>query len=217
MSSKNQDSFFQVYFLNPPVIAVFMTPFQVLLIGMTQSKQLKRLHDEIKRCTKCSLYRTRKNAVPGEGSVNARVMFVGEAPGAKEDELGRPFVGRSGNLLTEMLEDIGLTRNAVFITSVLKSRPPNNRAPKREEVVRCMPYLIRQFEIINPEYIVLLGGVAVSAVIGPWKLSESHGKFYEADDRTFFITYHPAAALRFPKIMQMMLEDFRILQRELHL
>jgi uracil-DNA glycosylase family 4 len=217
MSSPTLDSFSQVHFLNPHLIAVFMTPFQILLFGMTQLKQLKRLHDEIKCCTKCSLHRTRNNAVPGEGPVDARVMFVGEAPGAKEDELGRPFVGRSGNLLTEMLEGIGLTRNAVFITSVLKSRPPNNRKPKREEVDTCMPYLIQQFEIINPEYIVLLGGIAVSSIIGPWKLSEAHGRFYEANGKTFFITYHPAAALRFPKIKEKMSEDFRILQQELHL
>jgi uracil-DNA glycosylase family 4 len=194
-----------------------MTSFRILLVGMKQSKQFKRLHEEIKNCTKCSLHRTRKNAVPGEGPVDARLIFVGEAPGAKEDELGRPFIGKSGNLLTEMLEDIGLPRNAVFITSVLKSRPPNNRTPKREEIDACMPYLIRQFEIINPEYIVLLGGVAVSAIIGPWKLSEAHGRFYEANGRRFFITYHPAAALRFPKIKEKMLEDFRILQQELHL
>ena len=144
-------------------------------------------------------------------------MFVGEAPGAREDELGRPFVGRSGDFLTELLEEIGLSREEVFITSVLKSRPPNNRTPTKGEVKACMPHLIRQFEIINPSCIVLLGGVAVSSVIGPWKLSEAHGRFYEGEGRTFFITYHPAAALRFPKTKEKIQKDFKILQHELQL
>ena len=110
-----------------------------------------------------------------------------------------------------------MVRNEVFITSVLKSRPPKNRTPTKEEVKECLPYLLHQFEIINPKFIVLLGGVAVSSVIGPWKLAEAHGRFYEGNGRTFFITYHPAAALRFPKTKEKMLEDFKILQREFHL
>jgi uracil-DNA glycosylase family 4 len=182
---------------------------------MTRLNALRLLHEEIISCTKCPLHRTRTNAVPGEGPVDAKIMLVGEAPGAKEDELGRPFVGRSGDLLTELLNKIGLSRDEVFITSVLKSRPPNNRTPTRAEIEVCMPYLNRQFEIINPQLIVLLGGVAVSALIGLSKLSEAHGRFYEANNRTFFITYHPAAALRFPKIKERMEGDFRILRQEL--
>lgn len=184
---------------------------------MAQSKALKRLHDDITQCTKCPLHSSRTNAVPGEGPADAKVMFVGEAPGAMEDELGRPFVGRSGNLLTKMLMDIGLSRDEVFITSVLKSHPPKNRTPTRTEIDACIPYLFQQFEIINPKIIVLLGGVAVSSIIGPWKLSESHGRFYEGHGRTFFITYHPAAALRFPETKEKMLEDFKLLQRELQM
>ncbi|MGD2072778.1 MAG: uracil-DNA glycosylase [Candidatus Thorarchaeota archaeon] len=178
---------------------------------------LRILHDEIKTCTKCPLYHSRKNSVPGEGPVDAKVIFVGEAPGAKEDELGRPFVGRSGALLTELLKNIGLSRSEVFITSVLKSRPPKNRTPTKREVKACMPYLRRQFEIINPKLIVLLGGVAVSSIIGPWKLLEAHGRFCEGSGRTYFITYHPAAALRFPKIRTKMVDDFKILKKELQL
>ena len=148
---------------------------------------------------------------------DTKVMFVGEAPGAKEDELGRPFVGRSGVFLTELLQGIGLSRDEVFITSVLKSRPPKNRTPTSAEVKACMPYLRRQFEIINPQIIVLLGRVAVSTIIGPWKLSEAHGRFYEGNGRMHFITYHPAAALRFPKTKEKMLEDFKILREKLGL
>lgn len=184
---------------------------------MTQSKALRRLHDDIESCTKCPLHKTRNNAVPGEGPVDAKVMFVGEAPGAKEDELGRPFVGRSGAFLTELLQGIGLSRDEVFITSVLKSRPPKNRSPKSAEVKACMPYLLRQFEIINPKIIVLLGGVAVSSIIGPWKLSEAHGRFYDGNGRMFFITFHPAAALRFPNTKELMLKDFKILRKKLEL
>ena len=184
---------------------------------MTQSNALRLLHDDIRSCTKCPLHITRTHAVPGEGPVDAKVMFVGEAPGAKEDELGRPFVGRSGVFLTELLQGIGLSRDEVFITSVLKSRPPKNRIPTSAEVKACIPYLHRQFKFISPQIIVLLGGVAVSTIIGPLKLSEVHGRFYEGIGRKYFITYHPAAALRFPKIKEKMLEDFKTLREELGL
>ncbi|NHJ12143.1 MAG: uracil-DNA glycosylase [Candidatus Thorarchaeota archaeon] len=182
---------------------------------MTPQEELEKLHAEIARCTNCPLHATRKNAVPGEGAVDARVMFVGEAPGAKEDELGRPFVGRSGELLTELIEGVGFSRDEVFITSVLKSRPPNNRTPKKSEVDACISYLDRQLEIINPEVVVLLGGVAVASLIGPWKMTDAHGRFYEGSKRKFFITYHPAAALRFPATKKVMRADFEKLRREL--
>jgi uracil-DNA glycosylase family 4 len=153
--------------------------------------------------------------VPGEGSEKSRLVFVGEAPGAREDESGRPFVGRSGQLLASMIERIGLKREEVFITSILKCRPPGNRAPLKSEVDTCLPYLKRQIDAISPEFVVLLGGVAISSLIGPRKVSDAHGRFYEDDARTYFMTYHPAAALRFPKIGDRMRADFRILMQEL--
>lgn len=182
---------------------------------MTRRKQLEELREVIRRCTLCPLHETRTNAVPGEGPVKSRVMFIGEAPGAKEDESGRPFVGRSGELLVSMMHEIGLSRDSVFITSILKSRPPKNRAPTQVEINTCRPYLEQQIEIINPQIVVLLGGVAISSLVGPWKVSEAHGKFYETEDRTYFMTYHPAAALRFPKVKAAMKEDLQILSREL--
>lgn len=182
---------------------------------MIRPEMLKRLHDDIRRCTRCSLHATRKNAVPGEGPVDAQVFFVGEAPGAIEDEQGRPFVGRSGVLLTELINEIGLSRGEVFITSVLKSRPPSNRPPYAWEIGACRPYLDRQLEIVNPRVTVLLGAVAITSIIGPWKVSEAHGRFYECDGRTFFMTYHPAAALRSTKVKEIMHNDFEILRREL--
>jgi uracil-DNA glycosylase family 4 len=182
---------------------------------MTRELELDALHETIRRCQLCPLYATRLNAVPGEGSYNARVFFIGEAPGAREDESGRPFVGRSGELLTQMIESIGLTRDQVFITSVLKSRPPNNRAPTPSEIALCRPYVERQIELINPRVIVLLGAVAITSMVGPWSVSKSHGTFFEAKGRTYFMTFHPAAALRFPKVKALMVDDFKILQSEL--
>lgn len=180
-----------------------------------KEQELRKLHESIRNCKLCPLYKTRLNAVPGEGPSDARLVFIGEAPGAREDESGRPFVGRSGEILTEMIESIGLSRESVFITSILKSRPPNNRAPTRSEIVACRPYVEKQIEIIAPQIIVLLGGVAISSMVGPRSVSEAHGKFFEASGRTFFMTYHPAAALRFPKLKSLMVEDFKKLQTEL--
>ena len=182
---------------------------------MTRRKQLEELHEVIRKCTLCSLHETRTNAVPGEGPVTSRVMFIGEAPGAREDESGRPFVGRSGELLTSMMQEIGLSRETVFITSILKSRPPKNRTPTQVEISTCRPYLEQQIEIINPHVVVLLGRVAISSLVGPWRVSEAHGKIYETEDRTYFMTYHPAAALRFPKVKIAMKKDFQILSQEL--
>jgi len=142
-------------------------------------------------------------------------MFIGEAPGASEDKSGRPFVGKSGELLTAMMQEIGIKRDDVFITSILKSRPPRNRTPIQAEIDACRPYLEQQIAIINPKIIVLLGAVAISSLIGPWKVSEAHGRFYETKGRTYFMTYHPAAALRFPNVKSTMKEDFLILSREL--
>jgi len=182
---------------------------------MSREKVLDEIHSEIASCTKCPLYASRINPVPGEGSVDAKVMFIGEAPGAQEDKTGRPFVGRSGQLLRDMIREIGMSEDEVFITSVLKSRPPKNRAPHKDEVDACIGYLDRQIDVINPKVIVLLGGVAISSIIGPWRLSEAHGKFYEAQGRTYFMTYHPAAALRFPETKDQMREDFQKLLAEL--
>jgi uracil-DNA glycosylase family 4 len=183
---------------------------------MDRRTVLQQIHDEIASCTKCELYKTRTNAVPGEGPVNATVMFIGEAPGAVEDRTGLPFVGRSGELLTELIQDLGLSRDDVFITSVLKSRPPGNRPPRKGEINACISYLDRQIEVIHPQIIVLLGSVAVSSVIGPWRMSEAHGRFHEANGRTYFITYHPAAALRFPTTLDVMRGDFKKLKNELN-
>ena len=182
---------------------------------MTLEKELKDLHEIIRICRLCPLHETRTNAVPGEGPTNAQLFFVGEAPGAQEDETGRPFVGRSGKLLISMIEEIGLSREDVFISSILNCRPPKNRTPKRLEIELCRPYVEKQIELINPRIIVLLGRVAISSIVGPWKVTESHGQFFEAKGRIYFMTFHPAAALRSSSVKDLMRDDFRILQSEL--
>jgi len=182
---------------------------------MSRQESLEEINQEIRHCENCHLYKTRTHTVPGEGPVDARLMFVGEAPGREEDKTGRPFVGRSGELLIDLLNKIGLSRESVFITSVLKCRPPGNRTPRKEEIETCLPYLHRQIEIVRPDIIVLLGGVATSSLIGPWKLSDAHGRFYEANGDAYFITYHPAAALRFPKMKSRIEKDFETLEGEL--
>jgi DNA polymerase len=199
--------------LSPSV--VFIPSVALYEDEMMRRQELDVLHESIRDCKLCPLHETRLNAVPGEGPYDARVFFIGEAPGAREDELGRPFVGRSGELLTQMIESIGLTRDEVFITSVLKSRPPNNRTPTESEIDTCRPYVEKQIELVNPRVIVLLGGIAISSMVGPWSVSESHGQHFEAKGRTFFMTYHPAAALRFPKVKTLMAADFRKLRSEL--
>jgi len=193
----------------------FITQYDKQMANMTRVDDLLNLHREIQQCTKCPLHKIRKNAVPGEGSVESRIMFVGEAPGASEDLSGRPFVGRSGEILVQLIGEIGLSRDDVFITSVLKSRPPDNRSPTQLEIDACMPYLRRQFELVNPKVVVLLGNIAVSAIIGPWRISDCHGRIYDTEGRTFFMTYHPAAALRFPRIKETMSRDFEILRKQI--
>jgi len=165
---------------------------------MDRSKRLAELNRQISRCKKCPLHKTRKNGVPGEGPVNARFFFIGQAPGREEDRTGRPFVGRAGKLLDELLKEAGLKREKVFITSCLKSFPPDNRKPKKSEIDACLNYTIRQIEIVNPEVIVLLGKVAQDAFLNEPSFKE----------RVMLYTYHPAAALRFPKYKKALLNYF---------
>lgn len=182
---------------------------------MIARTKLAELHETIRACTKCPLHKVRNKAVPGEGSINTKVVFVGEAPGRQEDKTGKPFVGRSGELLTRLIEDrLHYGREEVFITSVLKCRPPNNRTPHNEEMQSCLPYLKEQLDVINPDVIVLLGGVAISALVGYRKVSDVHGTFHDNEYR-YFMTYHPAAALRFSKYQTLIESDFDRLGFEL--
>jgi uracil-DNA glycosylase family 4 len=158
---------------------------------------LQTIAQEIDSCTRCDLHRHRHRAVPGEGPGEARIMLVGEGPGREEDLLGRPFVGRSGRILDEILARAGFAREDLFITSVVKCRPPNNRVPRKREYETCIQaHLWRQIDALDPVIICLLGRVAAEALLGVSGLSEIRGKIFRKGEYRFFPTYHPAAAGR---------------------
>ena len=170
----------------------------------------EKVAGEVVLCTKCRLCSTRKHAVPGEGSTTARVVFVGEAPGEQEDNQGRPFVGAAGKLLTELIESLGLRRDDVYITNIVKCRPPNNRPPRKDEAQACRPYLERQIALIQPRVICPMGNSAIHELM---KTEDSvtvlHGIPFEVDSITYFPLYHPAAALYTFSLKKVMEEDFR--------
>ncbi len=178
------------------------------------AEELARIHGEVLVCTKCELHQGRTKAVPGEGPINAKVMFVGEGPGEKEDLEGRPFVGAAGKFLTELLASVGLERSSVFITNIVKCRPPGNRAPKQGEVDSCYAYLQDQIRLVAPRIICPLGTPAIKTVLGPeYSVSQVHGRPFKRDDRTVLPLYHPAAALYDGSLRSVQLEDFRILKQ----
>ena len=165
--------------------------------------ELEKIAQEVSKCRKCGLGSSRTNAVPGEGNRNARIVFVGEGPGADEDAQGRPFVGRAGQLLDKIIAAMGLKRSDVFICNVLKCRPPDNRDPRPEEIISCMPYLQRQIELITPEIIVALGAHAARSLLNNnMPIGRLRGQFHEyctgigRPPIKLMATYHPAYLLR---------------------
>ena len=183
------------------------------MISTQAEDSLEKISNEVVSCRKCRLCETRKKAVPGEGSSNARVMFVGEAPGEQEDIQGRPFVGAAGKLLTELLASVNLGREEVYITNIAKCRPPNNRPPRKDEAAACRPYLERQITLIQPSVICPMGNSAIHALINSHDpVTEVHGIPFEVGGKTYFPMYHPAAALYTFSLREVMLEDFRKLR-----
>jgi len=165
-----------------------------------KEEQLDKINNEILSCTTCPLHLSRINAVPGKGAVNADIIFIGEGPGEMEDIKGEPFVGRAGELLTKMLAAINLKREEVYITNIVKCRPPNNRTPLPEEVDRCFPYLDKQIDLIDPLIICSLGGPAAHALLGTnTVISKLRGTIHQYKDTPLIPTFHPAAVLRFPE------------------
>ena len=186
-------------------------------MAMGKEEKMKKLEEKIKACRKCPLGSLRTNAVPGAGSYDSKVMFVGEAPGYWEDQKGLPFVGRAGKLLDELLSEIGLSREDVYITNIVKCRPPENRDPTEEEIKACSPYLDMQIDIIRPKVIVPLGRHSMAYIMkkfgfSPEPISKIHGQVFEA--RTLFgkivimPMYHPAAALYRPPLKEELRRDF---------
>jgi len=179
-------------------------------------EELVALFKEVQACTRCPLHETRTKTVFGAGDANADLMFVGEAPGAEEDRQGLPFVGRAGQLLNQMLEEIGLSREEVFIANVLKSRPPGNRDPQPLEIEACRPYLFEQIRLIEPTVICTLGNFATKLLSGnPAGITKVRGapQVHELGGRTVFLLplFHPAAALRTPAVKETLREDFATL------
>lgn len=167
------------------------------------SKGLEEIAEEVRKCCQCGLNESRTNAVPGEGNPCARLVFVGEAPGADEDAQGRPFVGRSGQLLEKIINAMGMQRSDVFICNILKCRPPGNRDPKGDEIVKCTPFLHRQLDLIEPEIIVALGAHAAKTLLNTNSaIGELRGQFHEyhtsegAEPIKLMPTYHPSYLLR---------------------
>ncbi len=174
---------------------------------MTDS--LEKIASEIATCTKCPLHLSREKAVPGEGPPDAEIMFIGEGPGFHENQSGRPFVGAAGKFLDELLASIGLRREDVFITNVVKCRPPGNRDPQPDEIAACREYLDRQIAVIDPKVIVTLGRFSMARWFPSARISRIHGQPRRAGRRLIVPMYHPAAALHQPKLRQTVLDDFR--------
>jgi DNA polymerase len=173
-------------------------------------RKIRKIDEKIRKCRKCRLYKTRTCAVPGEGPANARIMICGQAPGRIEDMEGRPFVGIAGKFLNEILESIKLDRKKIFITSPIKCFPPSNRLPKSDELKACRPYLDDQIRIIKPKVIIALGNCACQTLLEKGStISKLHGQLQEKNGIIIFPTFHPAAAMRFPKIKALIKEDFK--------
>jgi uracil-DNA glycosylase family 4 len=183
---------------------------------IAQLGSLKVIAEKIADCRRCSLYATAKNGVPGEGNPNARVVCVGEGPGANEDESGLPFVGAAGALLTKILESVKLSREEVFITNVVKHRPPGNRNPLPEEVEACSPYLIRQLELIKPKVIIAFGNFAAQTLLNTKDgVGKLRGAVHTYEGIPLVVTYHPAALLRNPNWKRPTWDDVKLARRVL--
>ncbi len=187
-------------------------------------QKLKKIKDEVVDCKKCLLYKTRTYPVIGEGSHQAKIIFCGEAPGAKEDKTGRPFCGAAGKILDELLNSVGIRREEVYICNILKCRPPANRDPQKEEIEACVPYLERQIEIIKPEVVCPLGRYSMKFLMEKFGLedkvepiSKIHGKTFEvktiSQNLKIISLYHPAVAIYNPNMKETLKEDFQVLKK----
>jgi uracil-DNA glycosylase len=176
---------------------------------MSDEQKLEKLARQIKVCTRCELHRSRTEAVPGEGPTHAEIMFIGEGPGANEDKQGRPFVGASGKFLDQLLEQAGVTRTGVWITNVVKCRPPGNRDPLPDEVDVCTSnYLQHQIKIVNPSIIVTLGRHSMGLFFKGAKITQIHGQMRKVNDRFVIAMFHPAAALHQLSLKSTIMADF---------
>jgi DNA polymerase len=183
---------------------------------MSKQEKLNHLKESVMNCKKCNLNITRINPVFGEGKLNAKIMLIGEAPGRNEDSLGKPFVGRAGKILDEVLGYIGLNRNNIYICNIIKCRPPKNRIPSKIEIKMCSPYIDKQIEYINPKVIAPMGRIAISYFFKKYeltfdKINEIHGKIYSVNNLKIIPIYHPAAVIYNNKLKKVLFMDFEII------
>lgn len=177
---------------------------------------LEKIAADVRGCPLCKLARTRKNAVPGEGQISAKIMFIGEAPGRREDEKGKPFVGAAGRILDDLLKKAGIERSQVFITNIVKCRPPNNRVPEEDELIACRPYLDRQIALIKPKVICILGRTAYSSILGGSSITANRGKIVERSGQKYFSTFHPAAVIYNKNLLSTLEADLKKLAAEIN-
>jgi DNA polymerase len=177
---------------------------------------LDEVREELGECTRCKLSRHRTQIVFGVGNPKARLVFVGEAPGADEDAQGEPFVGRAGQLLTKIIQAMGMQREDVYICNIIKCRPPNNRTPESEEILACSPFLLKQLQAIGPQFVCALGGPAAQTLLQTKEpISRLRGKFYDFHGIPLLPTFHPAFLLRNPYEKKTVWEDMKLLLREM--
>jgi uracil-DNA glycosylase len=177
------------------------------------NEKLEAMAAQIRVCTKCPLHQSRTLAVPGDGKASAKVMVIGEGPGREEDQSGHPFVGASGRFLDQVLEGTGIDRSDLFITNMVKCRPPQNRTPKAGEVEICTSnYLFEQIELINPKLIMLLGAVAARKLLGLKTINQARGQVIEHEERKFLVGYHPAVRFYREDMGEKVKEDFALLK-----
>ncbi len=174
------------------------------------------MESAVRECTRCALCESRTNAVPGIGTGRARIMFVGEAPGRSEDLRGRPFVGRAGQILGQALERSGITRESVYITNIVKCRPPKNRVPHQSEREACRIHLEREIQAINPYIICVMGNTAYRSLLGGTGITSNRGKTIQRDGHTYYITVHPAAAIYNRDLEGVLTEDIGRISAMIH-
>lgn len=178
-------------------------------------RTLEEIKKNVISCTKCELCKTRKNAVPGKGNKNSEIVFVGEAPGRSEDIAGEPFVGYAGKKLALALENAGISRDSIYITNVVKCRPPRNRVPTIQEEELCRPYLESELELIKPKIICVMGNTAYNSLLGGNNITKNRGKFVKKDGKLYFITIHPAATIYNQDLITELKSDMKTLVKTL--
>ena len=172
-------------------------------------KKIEQIKEEVIKCTKCELSETRTNSVPGKGNFKSDVIFVGEAPGKNEDEKGEPFIGIAGKKLSSALENAGVSRDDIYITNIVKCRPPSNRVPKTNERETCQEYLKQEISIIKPKIICVLGNTVFNSILGGSEIMKYRGKIAQKNEQLYFITIHPAATIYNQKLVDVFKEDIK--------